>query len=218
MYLKETDMAGATMNNGHTQRKTLATQIDRLDSILDGLADALNESVACAVRDVVGQAVQEAVQATIREVLGNPELLRASLARHAPPPAPVAKRLSLKELLVSAGAQACEKARKAIGWAWSSSLNKLQQGIGLIRRGCERANRGCSLAFQFVEGVVRFAAHYRRTCFIALAVGILSGVAVYYSGPVVSGIVNGLNSAALTVSGMILMPLWRLFTVKTVEA
>jgi hypothetical protein len=48
-------------------RKTLASQLDRLDGILDGLDAAL----AGAVQEAVGQAVKEAVQAVLTEVLTN---------------------------------------------------------------------------------------------------------------------------------------------------
>ena len=48
-----------TLDNG--VRKTLASQIDRLDSILDGLAENLNEAVADSVKGAVTVAVQEAV-------------------------------------------------------------------------------------------------------------------------------------------------------------
>src|SRR5271165_2518602 len=71
---KETIMTTTMNSNGSTQRKQLSFQLDRLDAILDGLAEALNESVASAVKDVVGEVVRESVEATIREVLGNPEL------------------------------------------------------------------------------------------------------------------------------------------------
>src|SRR5262245_17521018 len=66
-------MTTATVPNG-TARKSLAEQIDRLDNILDGLAEALNESVAAAVQQAVGEAVAAAVQAAVVEVLTNPEL------------------------------------------------------------------------------------------------------------------------------------------------
>ncbi len=36
-------------------KKTLAFQLDRLDSILDGLAEALNGAMADAVKETVGQ-------------------------------------------------------------------------------------------------------------------------------------------------------------------
>src|SRR5262245_39178743 len=73
-----------TTTNSHT-RKTLASQIDRLDSLLDGLSENLNQAVAdavqgaveLAVRQAVGQAVMEAVQAALTEVLTNADLLAA---------------------------------------------------------------------------------------------------------------------------------------------
>ena len=76
-------MTTATTTNG--VRKTLASQIDRLDSILDGLSENLNQAVAdavqgavgLAVRQAVGQAVKEAVQAVLAEVLTNADLLAA---------------------------------------------------------------------------------------------------------------------------------------------
>jgi hypothetical protein len=58
-----------TTSNGQP-RKTLASQLDRLDGILDGLDAAL----AGAVQDAVEQAVKQAVQAVLTEVLTNREL------------------------------------------------------------------------------------------------------------------------------------------------
>ncbi|HEY7328498.1 MAG TPA: hypothetical protein VH592_12695 [Gemmataceae bacterium] len=58
-----------THTNGQT-RKTLASQIDRLDGILDGLDAAL----AGAVQEAVEQAVKQAVQAVLAEVLTNRQL------------------------------------------------------------------------------------------------------------------------------------------------
>jgi hypothetical protein len=56
------------------ERQTLASQIDRLDSILDGLSEALSESVSTAVQEAVSLAVKEAVHTVLTEVLTNPEL------------------------------------------------------------------------------------------------------------------------------------------------
>jgi hypothetical protein len=64
-----TTTATRTDNNG-PPRKTLASQLDRLDGILDGLDNAL----AGAVQAVVCTAVKEAVQAVLTEVLTNREL------------------------------------------------------------------------------------------------------------------------------------------------
>src|SRR6476661_8027626 len=109
--------------NLNGQRKTLATQLDRLDSILDGLAEALNEAVADAVRQSVAAAVGEAVQAAIKEVLTHPELLRAAAAQAGPAPAPTAepatKPSPLRRLLESARrvcVQTKSKASQAARW------------------------------------------------------------------------------------------------------
>src|SRR5215470_5899299 len=76
-----------TTTNGQV-RKTLASQLDRLDSILDGLSDALNGAVASAVegavRQAVSQAVKETLQAVIAEALTNPDLLAAARTLLAP--------------------------------------------------------------------------------------------------------------------------------------
>ncbi len=64
-------MTTATRTNLNNQpRKTLASQIDRLDGILDGLDAAL----AGAVQEAVEQAVKQAVHAVLTEVLTNREL------------------------------------------------------------------------------------------------------------------------------------------------
>jgi hypothetical protein len=72
-----------TTSNGQP-RKTLASQLDRLDGILDGLDAAL----AGAVQEAVEQAVKQAVQAVLTEVLTNRQLQEQlqQAAQLAPPP------------------------------------------------------------------------------------------------------------------------------------
>src|SRR3954453_8084433 len=83
-----------TTTNGEI-RKTLASQLDRLDSILDGLSEGLNEAVATAVegaveravRQAVGQAVKETLQAVTTEAETNPAPIPAFRDIAAAPPA-----------------------------------------------------------------------------------------------------------------------------------
>ncbi len=77
--------ATATMN-GKPQRKQLADQLDRLDGVIDALADGLNQAVIDAAREGTRLAVKDAIV----EIMTNPEL-RAMLApaRPEPTPAPV---------------------------------------------------------------------------------------------------------------------------------
>jgi hypothetical protein len=59
----------------------LAAQIDRLDAVLDGLAEALNDSVADAVKATVGEAAREAVQQALSEALDDERLMSLLTAR-----------------------------------------------------------------------------------------------------------------------------------------
>ena len=84
----------ATIPTNGSMRKTLASQLDRMDQMLDGLSEGLNEAVAAAVQEAVGQAVRAAVQQALAEVLANAELRQrlamgdglAAPAAAAPPP------------------------------------------------------------------------------------------------------------------------------------
>src|SRR5262245_17700205 len=123
-------------SNARMPRKTLSSQIDRLDGILDGLDAALSGAVADAVQGAVGQVGKEAVEASIKEVLGSPELLRAALAQHAPPAPEPKSRKSLREVLKAAlgclsrkGCEAASQVKRKAGQLWSWCLNKLAQGI-----------------------------------------------------------------------------------------
>lgn len=84
----------AAMNANGRERKTLASQIDRLDTMLDGLAGGLDDAVAQAVQSAVAIAVKEAVQAVLTEILTNPAILarvqaaQAAHEQHADAPAP----------------------------------------------------------------------------------------------------------------------------------
>jgi hypothetical protein len=215
-----------SMNNGsNAQRKTLATQFDRLDVILDGLSDALSGSVEMAVRDVVGQVVRETVEATIREVLGNRDLLRATLAAQnilpepLPTPTFLPRRRTLKELIQDAGRCGYEKARQATVSASTCLKRAFQWGLGRLRQGCasvaqtgKNALGACVKVSATCVKVGHALWMFRKTTSIALAVGLLAGLGSYFAGPVIASIASGLSGAALAVSAMVLVPLWRMLT------
>jgi len=76
-------MTATSTMNGKPQRKQLADQLDRLDTIIDALADGLNQAVADACREGTRLAVKDAIV----EIMTNPEL-RAMLAPTRPEPVP----------------------------------------------------------------------------------------------------------------------------------
>jgi hypothetical protein len=77
-------MSASTVTNGRPRRQ-LSEQLDRLDGILDLLAEGLPGAVTDACRE----GAQAAVKSAILEVLTNPEL-RALIAPVQPAPVPVA--------------------------------------------------------------------------------------------------------------------------------
>ena len=131
-----------TMEMNGPTRKTLATQLDRLDGILDGLSEGLDQAVAQAVREAVGLAVQEAVQAVLTELLTNPAL-REQLQKAAPPgPPPPAERTPEggRGRLAALCGRVGDKLRSAC-----------RAGAGRLRQ----AGRAASLAWQLAGDRVR---------------------------------------------------------------
>jgi hypothetical protein len=162
--------------NGQT-RKTLASQLDRLDGILDALSDGLNQAVAsavegavhqaveAAVRQAVGQAVQEAVQAVLAEVLTNPDLQAALRVATAPPPPAPANTV-----------------KGALAWAWNGCRRALTKAAGFVAR---TTSTGWRLARRHPAGalavggaaVVMGMAAWWATPFLAAAAGWVGGFA-----------------------------------------
>src|SRR6516225_5333941 len=109
-------MTNTTQMNGPA-RKTLASQLDRLDRVIDGLSEGLNDAVASAVREAVGLAVQEAVQAVLAEVLTNPalreQLQRPAEAESAPPDDPANRSGGGKGRLAALCGRVRDKVRSA---------------------------------------------------------------------------------------------------------
>jgi hypothetical protein len=134
-----------TLETNGQSRKTLASQLDRLEGILDGLSEGLSDAVASAVREAVGLAVQEAVQAVLTELLTNPAL-REQLQKAAPPgPPPPAERAPeggrgrlallcgrVRDKLRSAcrvGAGWLRQAAQAARWAWRLAGDRVRAAL-----------------------------------------------------------------------------------------
>jgi hypothetical protein len=152
-----------TMEMNGPTRKTLASQLDRLDSILDGLSEGLTDAVSSAVREAVGLAVQEAVQAVLAELLTNPALREQmqgpAEAEAAPPDDPADKQGGGKSRLTGLCRRVGDKLRSAC-----------RAGAGCLRH----AGRAASLAWHLADDRVRAAllvavAYLARTALAAAA-------------------------------------------------
>ena len=167
-------MSKTLETNGQT-RKTLASQLDRLDGILDGLSEGLNDAVASAVREAVGLAVQEAVQAVLTELLTNP-LLREQLqgpaaAQPAAPDGPANKNGGSKGRLAALCGRVGDKLRSAC-----------RAGAGCLRQAGRAAPLTWHLAGDRVRAVLLVAAAYLARTALAAAARRLCGAAGSLAG------------------------------------
>lgn len=172
-------------------------------------------------RQKVGAVVREAVQCAVREVLGSPELLRAALTHHeavqveSAPAKP--QRKPVHEVVVESCGRLCETVGvklaaiwQVISAAWTccamllvSVGDQLGRGIGAS---ATRWRTACNRMTLWAGRVWRF----RRTCALAVSVGLACGTVAYLSGPLVSAALCVVGGAGLTVSALILVPLGRL--------
>ena len=133
------------------QRKTLSSQLDRLDGILDGLDSAL----AGAVQEAVSMAVKEAVQAVLTEVLTNRELQDQlqKAAQQAPPRDEAHGKPSL------------------LNWLWQATTEN-------VRRTVQRAkqlDRGVGMALVAAGGVLAGIVYANRKQIASVASAVYQG-------------------------------------------
>jgi hypothetical protein len=185
--------ATTTNPNGRT-RKSLAEQIDRLDEILDGLAENLNaavvDAVAGAVKEAVTVAVQEAVHAAVLEVLTNAELRKRLGVTQVPasrPSAPVIVVLAntmrrcwswltgAYDTAKTVAKKAASKATEAVQRCLATGRRKLQE---VREQVAVKARTGWMLAV----ALAALAKRFRKQLLVALAVGVLVGVVCYLGG------------------------------------
>jgi hypothetical protein len=160
----------ATTSNGQV-RKTLASQLDRLDSILDALSDGLNEAVATAVegaveravRQAVGQAVKETMQSLLTEVLSNADLLSA--LRPVLPITPAESLPNPPEPRKSLWRRACEGVKVGLVAVGTACIGPLGGVATAARSGWQLAKR------------------FKGRLLAACGIGVAAGVVTYLAGP-----------------------------------
>jgi hypothetical protein len=169
-------------------RKSLSEQIDRLDKILDGLAQALNGAVADAVTQAVSLAVKEAVQTVLTEVLSNPEL-RAHLQGSAPAPIAVDAYPATRSTGTSVVDRVAQSAAHLANWC-TARLYALAQ---LGRRAIQQVGRVVAGLSARVQSLRVFVGPLSA----ALLLGVATGIAAYCAGPWLAGVVGGGGSLSL---------------------
>lgn len=175
-------MNATTMTNGRG-RKSLASQLDRLDQILDCLSDGLNEAVATAVKEAVAVAVEQAVRTALCEVLTNPEVLAmlqgATQPQNSQPKQSVGVRV--RERIGEAASWVGNRLRQ-FGHTCCTVKNRVQQDMCAFRKR------------------VQVLKPFRMSILIALSIGVIAGVTAYFVGPWLSAVVSGVGGFATTMA------------------
>jgi hypothetical protein len=189
-------MNATTSSNGRVVRKSLAEQIDRLDHILDGLAEAINDTVVGAVQEAVGLAVRQAVQAAVLEVLTNAEIQRLlHPAPEATEPTPRLSFLGISNRVARVG-------RAVKGWSGRLKEHLARAravGSGVLTRWGNVAKQSAATVKVLLGGAslrllgwLSLLRAWRGTLTLALGAGLAIGVACYYASPLAATLVSGL--------------------------
>jgi|SRR5579864_3625614 len=179
--------------NSVKPRKTLASQLDRLDRILDGFADSLNGAVAESVKDAVAVAVKEAV----KEVLTSPALQqRLQEAQNAIAPTeakqPIVRRIGtamaafwtrVKSFTKSgchvARASAIagyQRAKTAVANYWLFAKAKARAAVKHVRLATK-------VLILLARKTKKLLWHYRKPVLLVVGTGAVIGLSCYFAGP-----------------------------------
>jgi hypothetical protein len=194
-------MSTTTLNNG--VRKTLASQLDRLDMILDGLAENLNEAVAIAatnsVKEIVNVAVQEAVRAALVEILTNAEVQKRLInVRPATP-----TMIHLREKAGSCWSWLVRAAKgtwtRIVALAAVASNKVKSMGSSLVRVASTKVQqarkeivRSIRRGWMLMNALAVLAKRFRKQLVVAVGVGVLVGVVCYFAGREIASIGCGM--------------------------
>ncbi len=181
----------STMANGKP-RKQLSDQLDRLDSIIDVLAEGLPGAVTDACREGARAAVKDA----IIEIVSNPEL-RALIAPQQPVPVAPAPT----------PASPPEPEKPGIWSRFKARIAAARDAVaGAATRAKEAMIRRCVIAGDAVVALGRATGEslpVRRVLVVGLCVGLVVGVACLAVPQTTAAVVGGVGAACTAVSAQV---------------
>jgi hypothetical protein len=183
-------MSATTTTNGKP-RKQLADQLDRLDGIIDALAEGLNGAVADAAREGTRLAVKDAIV----EIMTNPELRALLAPAVAPaPPTPAAPPAAVPPTPAKPGLWSRIKARvSAARAAVARTLTRAKEAV--VRRFVIAGDAVVALGRATGETLP-----LRRVALVGLGVGLLVGTACLVMPQTTAAVIGGLGAAGTAVS------------------
>jgi hypothetical protein len=190
---------------GH-KRPTLSEQINRLDTILDSLADNLKEGVALAVREAIASAMKEAFQGGRIDVQNHPELadrLRLEAAvnpSHVVPFAPPVKAqgclVRLADVAKAVNSNIVNRTRRAparvtqlASSCWKMFAGHLSSGWSCLQVRWQGVRTYLSSHFEMARKI-------RKPLLIVLGMGSVFGLTCHVAEPIVATAVSGLAGFA----------------------
>jgi len=198
------------IQNGET-RKSLASQIDRLDRMLDGLAEGVNDTVVTAVKEAVGQAVRQAVQAAITEVLTNTMLQERLRSAAAPASEPASKNRGVVHgirracrWLANLAKGACSGTCAAIRWVGSTTQKIARQSVVAVqdfgRLACRRMQ---ALVRGIWQGAFRLSRRLLAVAIVALGFALVLGIVVFMAGPLLASLFSSFVTQVLFLATLV---------------
>lgn len=172
----------ATLTNG--ARKTLADQINRLDSLLDGLSVAIPEVIADSVREAVTvavrEAVRDAVQHVLSEVLTSPVVL--DRLREAASQSPAVPEMDAAPVPVSVR---------------PGPLTRLRQWTAAIPVRCAQARAAMTQRLQLARAwmgeKVELVRRWGKSVLVALGLSSSIALLAYLAGPLTGSAICALS-------------------------
>jgi hypothetical protein len=195
-------MSATATLNGRPQRKQLSDQLDRLDTIIDALAEALPSAVADACKEGARVAIKDAIV----EILASPEL-RSLIAPARPEPIATAPTLVPESPTVArkpnfwARLKAMKTAAKeAMYNAVSRVKNAVVGRINTVRESVVGRINAVRETVAAISMVVSEKIPVRRILLVGLGVGLVVGFACLVIPREVAGVVSGLSAASTTIA------------------
>lgn len=181
--------------NGRPKRKQLSEQLDRLDGIIDALAEGLNKAVADAAREGTRLAVKDA----ILEIISNPEL-RALLASSTPP-APVTTESAMPTSAMPTSAMPAVTRGSRVGQAIVASV---KTASGVMKGAANQvANRCRKLWFGITQGLSMSLVAVRPALPTIIGVGAVAAWCLVIAPHTITSIVGAMTVAVVAVTAAI---------------
>jgi hypothetical protein len=185
----------ATINpaaNGQKQRRSLSHELDRFDSMIDGLDQAIQNVIGDAVKESVGAAVGEAVRATVLEIASNPDLI--AMLRGGVPATTPASTVEHPAAPQAPAVSVLGRVRQSMSFAWQWVLNKLKATGRVIIWPVQTVVRGVTGVYRDLNQMWSL----RKPVLIALGVGLLVGGVASACAPWLAGLLSGVGAAGAT--------------------